>query len=62
MFSMIVPTWNNLPFLKLAVETIRRHSAHEHEIVVHVNDGSDGTLDWVRGQGLAHRGCQPLLT
>lgn len=54
MFSIIIPTWNNLAFLQLAVETIRRHSAHPHEILVHVNDGSDGTLDWVRAQGLAH--------
>ena len=54
MFSIIIPTWNNLPFLQLAVDTIRRHSAHEHEILVHVNDGSDGTLDWVRSQGIPH--------
>jgi hypothetical protein len=54
MFSIIIPTWNNLPFLQLAVDTIRRHSAHAHEILVHVNDGSDGTLAWVRAQGLKH--------
>jgi len=54
MFSIVIPTWNNLAFLKLAVETIRRHSAHPHEILVHVNDGSDGSLDWVRAQGLKH--------
>lgn len=54
MFSIIIPTWNNLAFLQLAVDTIRRHSAHAHEILVHVNDGSDGTLDWVRAQGIKH--------
>ena len=54
MFSIIIPTWNNLPFLQLAVDTIRRHSAHAHEILVHVNDGSDGTLAWVREQGQKH--------
>ena len=54
MFSIVIPTWNNLPFLKLAVETIRRHSAHAHEILVHVNDGNDGSLDWVRAQGLKY--------
>ena len=54
MFSILIPTWNNLPYLKLCVDSIRRHSAYEHEIVVHVNDGSDGTLDWVREQGIAH--------
>lgn len=54
MFSIIIPTWNNLAFLQLAVDTIRRHSAHAHQILVHVNDGSDGTLAWVREQGLKH--------
>jgi GT2 family glycosyltransferase len=54
MFSILIPTWNNLPYLKLCVESIRRHSAFEHEILVHVNDGSDGTLDWVREQGIRH--------
>lgn len=54
MISIVIPTWNNLAFLQLAVDTIRRHSAHAHEILVHVNDGSDGTLDWVRAQGLKH--------
>lgn len=52
MFSILIPTWNNLPYLQLAIDSIRRHSAHAHQIIVHVNDGSDGTLDWVRRQGL----------
>lgn len=50
--SIIIPTWNNLPFLKLCVDSIRKHSVYEHQIIVHVNDGSDGTLEWVRNQGL----------
>lgn len=53
-FSIIIPTWNNLPYLKKAIESIRRHSAFPHEIVLHVNDGSDGTLEWVREQSLKH--------
>ena len=51
-FSIIIPTWNNLPFLKLCVESIRKNSAARHQIIVHVNEGIDGTLDWVRGEGL----------
>jgi GT2 family glycosyltransferase len=54
MFSILIPTWNNLPYLKLCIDSIRRHSAFEHEVLVHVNDGSDGTLDWVRAQGIHH--------
>jgi glycosyltransferase involved in cell wall biosynthesis len=56
MFFILIPTWNNLAFLQLAVASIRQHSAfaQTHEILVHVNDGGDGTLDWVRAQGLKH--------
>lgn len=53
-FSILIPTWNNLPYLALCIESIRQHSAVEHEILVHVNDGSDGTLDWLRQQGVRH--------
>lgn len=48
MFSIIIPTWHNLPFLQLCVRSIRENSAHSHQIIVHVNEGSDGTLAWVK--------------
>ncbi|MGX8713844.1 MAG: glycosyltransferase family 2 protein [bacterium] len=50
-FSIIIPTWNNLPFLKLCVESILKNSAAQHQIIIHVNEGIDGTLKWVRKQG-----------
>ena len=53
-FSLLVPTWNNLPHLRLFVESLRRHSAREHELIVHVNEGSDGTLEWLRERGITH--------
>ncbi len=54
MLSVLVPSWNNLPYLRLAVDSLRRHSAVPHEILVHVNDGADGSLQWVREQGFAY--------
>ena len=54
MFSILIPSWNNLAYLKLCVESLRKHSRFEHEIIVHVNDGSDGTLDWIKSQGLKY--------
>ena len=54
MFSILIPTWNNLAYLQRAVEAVRRHSAMAHQVIVHVNDGADGTLAWVRAQGLAY--------
>lgn len=52
MFSILIPTWNNLALLQLCVNSIRENSRLAHQIIVHVNDGSDGTLEWVRTQQL----------
>lgn len=46
-FSILIPSWNNLDYLKLCINSIQKNSAYPHQIIVHVNDGSDGTLDWV---------------
>ncbi|PXW22695.1 glycosyltransferase family 2 protein [Paraburkholderia caballeronis] len=54
MFSIIIPTWNNLPYLQLVIASLQRHSTQPHQIIVHVNDGSDGTLAWVREQRIEH--------
>jgi glycosyltransferase involved in cell wall biosynthesis len=52
MFSILIPSWNNLEHLRLCVRSIRQNSAHAHQIVVHVNDGSDGSREWVMAEGL----------
>jgi GT2 family glycosyltransferase len=54
MFSILIPTWNNVALLQLCIRSIRQNSAYAHQIIVHVNDGSDGTLEWVREQGITH--------
>lgn len=54
LFSILIPTWNNLSFLKLCIESIRKNSCYEHEILVHINDGNDGTREWVEQQGLKY--------
>lgn len=52
LFSILIPSWNNLPFLRLCIESIRKNSTYSHQIIVHVNEGTDGTLEWVQSQGL----------
>ncbi|MGA8004553.1 MAG: glycosyltransferase [Burkholderiales bacterium] len=54
MFSIVIPTWNNLPYLRLCVESLRRHSSRPHQILIHVNDGSDGTRQWVARENIEH--------
>jgi glycosyltransferase involved in cell wall biosynthesis len=49
-FSILIPSWNNLPYLKLCIESLRKNSAFRHEIIVHVNEGRDGTREWVAAQ------------
>lgn len=48
MFSIIIPTFNNLEYLKKCIESIQKNSVYRHEIIPHVNDGSDGTLDYLK--------------
>lgn len=53
-FTILVPTWNNLALVKLCLASIERNSTFPHQVVLHVNDGSDGTLAWARARGLDH--------
>jgi len=48
MISIVIPTYNNLDYLKLCLKSLKRNSSYKHEIIIHVNDGSDGTLNFVK--------------
>ena len=47
-FSILIPTWNNLDLLKICVESIEKNSFYKHQIIIHVNEGNDGSLEWVK--------------
>ncbi len=49
-YSIIIPTWNNLPHLQLVIRSIKENSTFKHQIIIHINDGSDGTYEWVQQQ------------
>ena len=46
--SIIVPTFNNLFYLKFFLQSLKENSTYHHEIILHINDGSDGTLDFAK--------------
>ncbi len=48
MFSIIIPTFNNLNFLKLCLASIKKNSSLNHEIIIHSNSNEDGTLDFIK--------------
>ena len=54
MFSIIIPTFNSFQYLKLCLKSIKQNSKYNHEIIFHVNDGFDGTLDFVKKNNYKH--------
>ena len=49
-YSVVIPSWNNLPYLQLCLKSLRANSSFRHQIIVTVNEGTDGTLAWVQSQ------------
>jgi glycosyltransferase involved in cell wall biosynthesis len=49
-FSIVIPSWNNLDFLKLCIQSLKKNSRYQHQIIVHINEGTDGTLEWIKTQ------------
>ncbi len=47
-FSILITSWNNLEALKITIESIRKNSLYQHQIIVHINNGEDGSLKWVQ--------------
>ena len=47
MFSIIIPTFNNLAYLKLCISSIKKNSHFDHEIIPHINEGTDGTENFL---------------
>lgn len=54
LFSIIIPSWNNLELLKTCVNSIQKNSRYQHQIILHINDGSDGSKEWATMKGLDH--------
>ena len=47
-FSIIIPSWNNLNYLKICIKSIKKNSLYNHDINVHLNEGSDGSVEFLK--------------
>jgi GT2 family glycosyltransferase len=45
--SIIIPSWNNKKYLQKCIESIQLNSFFKHEIIVHLNEGTDGSKDYL---------------
>ena len=52
MFSILIPTLNNLNYLKLCIKSIKSNSNYNHDIIVHVNEGNDGTIKFLEKENI----------
>ena len=52
MFSIIIPTLNNLKYLDICIQSIKKNSKYIHEIIPHVNIGDDGTTQYLEKNSL----------
>ena len=54
MFSIIIPTLNNLEYLRLCIKSIKKNSNYNHQIIPHVNIGEDGTVDFLKKENIEY--------
>ena len=48
MFSILIPSYNNLDYLKTCINSVRKNSTFDHQIIVHINEGTDGSLQYIK--------------
>ena len=44
MFSIIIPSFNNIDYLKVCIASLKKNSFYKNEIIVHINIGVDGSI------------------
>ena len=54
MFSIIIPTFNNLQYLKVCIRSIKNNSKFNHEIIPHINEGTDGTKNYLISENIKY--------
>ena len=54
MFSILIPTFNNLEYLKLCIKSLKKNSYFNNQIICHVNIGDDGTVDFLKQNNIEY--------
>jgi len=48
MFSICIPTINNFNYLKICLESLKKNSSLDNEVIIHINEGNDGTFQYIK--------------
>jgi glycosyltransferase involved in cell wall biosynthesis len=61
MFSILIPTFNNLEYLKICINSLKKNSNFAHQIIVHVNEGTDGTAEYLKKNNIEYTYSKTIL-
>ena len=53
-FSIVIPSWNNLNYLKICINSIKKNSRFKHDICVHLNEGKDGSVEFLEQNSIKY--------
>ena len=54
MFSILIPTYNNIEYLRFCIRSIKKNSKYTNQIIPHVNIGNDGTIDFLKQKNIEY--------
>ncbi len=54
MFSILIPTLNNFNYLKFCIDSIKKNSNLDNEIIIHVSEGRDKTIDYLNNNNIKY--------
>ena len=54
MFSILIPSFNNCKIFRTCINSIKKNSKYDHQIIVHVNIGDDGTLEYLNKNNIEY--------
>ena len=52
-FSIIVPTFKNYKYLKTSINSIKKNSSYEHQIIVHINGKDEETENFLDSNNIS---------
>jgi len=52
MFSILIPTFNNLEYLRFCINSIKKNSKYNNQIICHINIGDDGTIEYLKKENI----------
>jgi glycosyltransferase involved in cell wall biosynthesis len=52
MISIIIPTFNNIKYLNICIDSLCKNSHFNNQILVHVNEGNDGTTELLKRKNI----------